>query len=58
MLKRITYRQLQRLTVKELEEELQEGGLVVVTVDSQARFVLTLYNEEVINKKPDIRETY
>ena len=43
MIDKITYRQLQRLTVKELEDLLRvNGGIILITVDSQSKFCVNL----------------
>ena len=46
-MKTITYRQLQRMAVTKLTELIKDG--IVVTVDSQPKFKLSLFDSHSVN---------
>ena len=54
-MERITFRQLQRLTVNEIERVLSNnGGILGITVDSQSRFTLRRLTVKLTNSDDDL----
>lgn len=56
MIGNITYRELQRMSIKDLNDRLNvNGGIVLITVDSQAKYTLSTYPSSSLPNSPDGR---